>query len=1195
MKSVACVLLFVVVGAYGQIVDLKSSRTTHQQIVLSYSAPAGVSCRIEVSDRSDFFRVVHDVNPELFPGSDRDLERPGTWSDSEHRVVVIGKRAAELGQNGKRYSRSLQAATRHYIRLSECGNETVIEETTQTVPFGPMLETPSPAKEPGAEGMYAFPSWNWFGDRNTETVIDYLTGVEVRKLQLPADWKGSAANVPLGTPVSDAWTNPGGATGPGVAAYSGSDGATLFIPSTGWSSPTYIPSQLNIRLKAQVTGNATGEDAEAEVCLGNEVGCWTDWKRVDLNGKTLDDTTEVGPGSEPSLFWSRKGEWMIEGFHIRGMNRGIHIRKRSNHTEHTLEIDSVTTSGRVSELGHPSTSYPKICSDGLAEHNGKQFVLCFFYPRASAPRIHAINIDTGDSYYIGPAFFRRGVNGTVEPNGNMAPGIWDRENPLYFYTHARPGRIYRCEIAADALEQDFTGHVDQQPSSITCKLLTAPGYLFHEQVAAFAHLGWTPYWTTFAANRWALEHMQNGKLIFSVRAVQDMGGWVAVFDPTAAPPPGCDSCVGRVSALSPFGGAAVPKERKFCPLHSTNSVSDELGDWVAQGTARQVKAQNAYYWGGPWHIQVKRATPPGQPECDTAAEDCSIPPGHTTFQIMPRGPTGTYDFFDAAPGGPDDAIVPLEPGDLLLYTTASILQKIAVTEEYFEVVEVDRVRHTVTVRRGTDIFQSPWVQGSGYENPAQAQFRNQPVHLPAGAELYGICRNTAINYDGKGVWMWNFSADPYGMTYVAPGNVGTGVFPPAPGTYTAASGYASPNMMVFNNFGDHGTHSSLIRVQHSYLGCPKHYTTHLNVCLTAQTEPKSVEQVNAPIDLSVNINPAWAGQPPPVRLDYDTHIKVTARRAGEDGVRLSAFDVRPLVSNAQQQGPAEPGTMQVYKLSGPRLRRKIFPTVAASAPYVLRDISGPADCSADPENAHCIDDRDMYTYCVALHAQECRPDSSPGDVFVNTATTTSSVCRFTGSSHDTRNSSVCVHDAMVNTLGIIQTPLTENDPVGIRTRMLALHGIRPWNQLPLMTAEALTNGKWAFYVGDVHGIQTWNLIKVPPLPGSASLSAMSFERVPVEVAHPDAASFRVEFGYTEYGDPQSHYCTSRQESCVADKETFQEANPFQWASEPLDSVPCHDGNCRLEIPRIPGRVVFAEAKFFNESGELIESRRLPPL
>jgi hypothetical protein len=1196
MRFFVLAALVSTIALHGQLANVHVIRATHQQIVLAYDAPEGDDCKIEVSENESLTPVVHDVNGALFSGSDYDLSRPDIHVAGTSRTVVIGKRLVDAASDRKRYSRSLQAATPHWIRISDCGGSETVRAVTETVPFGPMLDLARPLTEPGAEGMYAAPTWNWFGDRNTESVIDPLTGVQIRKLQLATDWMSRLSRtIPFGTPISTAWTNPAGLTGAGVASYAGTDGATLYVPSTGWTSPSYIPTQLNVQLKAQVTGAITAEDSTLQVCFGNAIGCWTDWKDVDLGGKSLTDTVTVGPGSQPSLFWTRNGEWFIEGFHRLDMGRGIHIRRKPGASAGTVDIDSIATAGRLTEIGVPNTSMPKFCSDAMTEENGRRFVLCFFYPTAAAPRIHAIDVETGDSFFIGPAYFTRGVNGTTESSGTMGPGVWDKTDPRNFYTFAKtPSRIYRCTIAASALSQDYTGEMEAQPSSISCKNLTGPGFSLNEQSSTFGHPGWSPHWTTYAAGRWALEHMQNGKLVFAVRGQQDVGGWVAVFDPAASAPPACADCAGKLVALSPFGGSAIPQERKFCHLHSTNAVSDEMGDWVNQGTARQFKTQNQYYWGGPWHIKVKRHRPGAS--CDATSDNCDIPPGEDVFEIIPQG-DNVYDFYDRAPGGPDDAVIPLEPGDLLLYTTGTALQKAALaTEEYFEVVSVDRANHTVTMRRGNRIFESPWIQGSGFENPAQALYRNNPVRLPAGAELYGICRNTALNYDGKGEWIWNFTADPYGTTYVRPAHNGVGVFPPPNATYPASSGYASPNLMHFVNFGDHGTYSTGLRLQYSYLGCPKYYNDGgPNICYVAQTQPANINQLNSAVDLTVNVDPRWVRQPPPQQIITDTHVKLTARSAENWLDRRAGMDMRPLRVSNQARGNPVQGTSQVYKLTGQKLRRKIFPTVATSAPYALRDISGPADCSADPNDENCIDDSDMFTYCVALVDNECRGGSKAGDVYANTAMSTMGACNAAaGPSTETNAAPVCVHDNYVHTSAVIQTSLTEADLPGVRTRVLATYGVRPWNQISFVTGQALTNGKWGFYVVDVHGMQMHTLFKIPPMPATSSDSVLTLERVPVEIAHPSSGSFRIEFGYIEHGAAYQYRCATRQEACVVDRETVRESEPFNWASESRDKIRCHDGQCRAEVPRIPGRVVHMRAVFYDNDGVEVGSAVLPP-
>src|SRR5688572_10378919 len=210
---------------YAAPADLTIMRSTAQQIVISYRVPQDQTCTLEASENPSFSPVVHDVNGALFSGAESDLSRAGTHVNGDFRVVVIGKRIVERASDGRRYSRSLQALTPHYIRV-RCGGEATATATTENIPFGPTSDAPPAAAEPGAEGQYGFATSNPF-DRS-ETIIDHTTGALIKKVSLPMDSVDNAyITGTLGTPIGDNWTNPTGvstASDGTIAEYSGASG-----------------------------------------------------------------------------------------------------------------------------------------------------------------------------------------------------------------------------------------------------------------------------------------------------------------------------------------------------------------------------------------------------------------------------------------------------------------------------------------------------------------------------------------------------------------------------------------------------------------------------------------------------------------------------------------------------------------------------------------------------------------------------------------------------------------------------------------------------------------------------------------------------------------------------------------------------------------------------------------------------------
>ena len=71
----------------------------------------------------------------------------------------------------------------------------------------------------------------------------------------------------------------------------------------------------------------------------------------------------------------------------------------------------------------------------------------------------------------------------------------------------------------------------------------------------------------------------------------------------------------------------------------------------------------------------------------------------------------------------------------------------------------------------------------------------------------------------------------------------------------------------------------------------------------------------------------------------------------------------------------------------------------------------------------------------------------------------------------------------------------------------------------------------------------------------------------------------IEFGYAENGPIAGLYCTSRQETCVAQSATVDPNIPFVFAqTEAVTGAPCA-GGCVIAIPGIPQRLVYYRVKY----------------
>jgi len=253
--------------------------TTATQVVLEYTAPNTGTCTVAVSQSATLSPLVPDVDPALFVGANQD-NRAGSISGGLQRVFVAGKRAAELGVDGRYHSRALQAHTPHYYQIT-CGTNTATGTfETMNIPIGATSPEVYPV-DPVNPGNYAWPNMNQ-SITTGELIVDPLTGALLRRItgaNTVTDTTYTALPS-LGAFDDSGSANPWSITGTGGAA----------LPATytanGTASPThlYVPANLSTAkvfspkvstpetvnwVQVSITGAAkgSGNDAILNVCL----------------------------------------------------------------------------------------------------------------------------------------------------------------------------------------------------------------------------------------------------------------------------------------------------------------------------------------------------------------------------------------------------------------------------------------------------------------------------------------------------------------------------------------------------------------------------------------------------------------------------------------------------------------------------------------------------------------------------------------------------------------------------------------------------------------------------------------------------------------------------------------------------------------------------------------------------------------
>ena len=153
---------------------------TSTQSILRYTCGNSSAATIEVSESPTYSPLVHDVNSTLFSGAGSD----GSSVVGVRPDFVVGKRETDLALDTNYYSRSLQAYTTHYYRITGCG-----ATATGTFTTGNILMSSSYLDfvqlDKSSAGNYIRPTL-LTSDRN-QVIIDPYTGVKMTRVSLIAD------------------------------------------------------------------------------------------------------------------------------------------------------------------------------------------------------------------------------------------------------------------------------------------------------------------------------------------------------------------------------------------------------------------------------------------------------------------------------------------------------------------------------------------------------------------------------------------------------------------------------------------------------------------------------------------------------------------------------------------------------------------------------------------------------------------------------------------------------------------------------------------------------------------------------------------------------------------------------------------------------------------------------------------------
>ena len=293
---IQCIVLFLLaVPAFATVTNITVVKTTPTQAVISYTAPDGNYCTIEVSEEADYSPVAFDVDGSKFTNRNRDLNRADTLVSSgsgtdRDRVIIVGHRGRKRVSATEVVSLALANSTEHFFRLgcgashNDYGTGTF---TTVIPPLGNQAGDDFIQEDPDAPGEYLDLSLS-YSDR-TQRLVDPYTGNIIKRFSMPGDLinDSQALNMAFDAyELGTNWTNPSGALSSGdsgaYAAYSGTSQDWIYFRKavTAWPqsiSEVTEADAIGISLTGQCNGAdcSTASNRIVEVQLTHDGSIWS--------------------------------------------------------------------------------------------------------------------------------------------------------------------------------------------------------------------------------------------------------------------------------------------------------------------------------------------------------------------------------------------------------------------------------------------------------------------------------------------------------------------------------------------------------------------------------------------------------------------------------------------------------------------------------------------------------------------------------------------------------------------------------------------------------------------------------------------------------------------------------------------------------------------------------------------------------
>lgn len=1154
-------LLFIPCGISGLLsatTAITVTTPTSTQAVLRIKTDQTGSCSFKLSTVNDFsgaYAPAHDVDTSLFSNSDQ-CSREGNINGVAYKTLVLGKRAAELAMDGKtRYSRALQALTRHYYQIA-IGSDTIAGSfVTTNAPTGiTRNDTRFDRLRPGE---YNFPSMNWVS--KTTKYIDPFTGLALRRATGPGDL---IPRSPTGLTFSDfiaggaAWTP----TGVTAAAYSGTSQAALYMRAATPSPAQTINQSFD---SAQLVVTLSGSTPSVNVCLTNDgvtcsgktinqaitgtatsytigtttpildawrnspvypssmldlipltgnltkAGATLTWASGGLFSPKLAHGSRITLGSTDCLISSLTNQNAIVlqsagcvadgsyAFTIR--NWGFLVSAGSN-VNGAIALSSATWSNTTTGTATMGTyGVPQMCSPVKVTGPSGPGQVCstnFVYDQYGTGNALVFFGDDGTTNILGLHYANPTGSGLT--GGTCASGtegvVWDRIVAGKYYCIGTLASNGATVIYSITYAGNYSTHVPSLDEYNPNSTITVESAGLNALVSAFTAND-TPKFSDFScASGWLIVGRQTDDLVMKCfQHAQDSPTWLAIYHiPNGT----------IIGAITTFGG----------PAGSANRWGDSHSMGLVDGTT--------------WTFGTNNPT-----------QDANYDSAITSGTLLATGLVAC----------PSNTIQPEQAGVVNCNTVT--LASITPTSG------------------GTSLFGQTWLPGdyglvtSGGASDVElvrmltisgttvVVLRNQKTFLlgsfMAHSGTLGLRTYPSVI---KEMW-WNYGDDPHGVTIRKP--YGLTVLEDPQSTNCHQIFGSSVFILGCSKFTDYlsGFYMRVADLPTGNITTPNNFTT-----APIKGNPDATFSASSYF-ISTSFNESHPSM---------TQSTATVRE------KQQWFDGRPYLADPAISTAGNISSIGTYtwKLaasatSNMQYRKQGFLVMTGQLPLVDVSPAVIADTAADG-----------FKYCVVVIAGDCHAASVTGEVYFNVPFLTNAAVtpmRFVVyPANSLRDIAITQNTHTVGTL--IQGSSTHHDFYGRNVRRLTTAFAPMKVQSVFWNLRAVPDAsKFYWQTTQLDGVRNELMIAdLPPFPTEESTYRGDFVPIQLSLGGVTGDTVRVRFGYAENGPGANLFCHERQIACSTDATGAQ---PYLWTDEPQQWTACDNG-CKVKIPVISGRVAY---------------------